>query len=261
IAIVPRHSRAELRGRVTYLGQEAITADIECWHIERAEWVTFRTSNDGSFVVRGVPDGTLDVTVRATGHVPVPRPGLTITGGQDLDLGTVVLGAAGMLAGKVIGPDGLPPTTCELFLVQGDDRHDADYSAGAYRFPAVPPGLHTLHVQGPQFAAATFPVTILAQVELVRDVELRAGVARRFRVSAPPEAGDRVSLALRQTGQEMVWTASAALGSQGAAEFAASMAPGQYEAVAWGRRGFEARTTVVFQAGNEAEVQLELRPK
>ncbi|MCC7397363.1 MAG: carboxypeptidase regulatory-like domain-containing protein [Planctomycetes bacterium] len=261
ISIDPRQRRAELRGRVTNLSQETIAADIECWHVERAEWVTFRTADDGSFVVRGVPDGTLDVTVRATGHVPVTRPGLTIAGGQDLDLGIVVLGAAGMLAGRVIGPDGLPPTTCELFLVHGDDRYDAEYSAGAYRFPAVPPGLLTLHVQGQQFAAATFPVTIRANVEQVRDVELRAGVARRFCVAAPPAAGPRLSLALRQAGQDLVWTADVLRGDHGEAVFLASMAPGQYEAVAWGRAGYESRTTVVFQAGDEAEVRLELRPK
>ena len=164
------------------------------------------------------------------------------------------------------GADGSAPAQCQLVIVHQDQRLVADYSGGLYRFAAVPVGEHTLQVQGPGLAAATFPVRIQAGEERQLDLDLRAGVLRRIRIEAPAPGVEQIALALRQPEKSVQWM-SAQSGRAGAgqriaeAECEAWLPEGSYEAVAWSGNRFEVRATVQVSAASTETVTLRLQPK
>jgi hypothetical protein len=254
-------------GRVETAAHQGVPAAIACWHHERAEHVRFTAAADGTIAWRDVPPGTLDLLCEHPGCASTPRRDLALDPNGRLDLGTIVLAGGGGLSGNVRGPDGLPPSDCQLTMFVGENgRYYADYAAGAYRFPSLPTGEHRLLVQGQGLAAATFPVRIDANTEHQRDVDLRAGVPRKFRVVIPKGAPTACALAIRPPQQNMQWMATAGVqrgpsAAESEVEFVAFMAPGTYEAVAWAGRGWEVRVPVVFVAGDDSELRLELRRK
>lgn len=260
--IVPANRFGGLQGRVETHKQLAVPATISCWHHERCELVRFVAGADGAVDLRELPVGTVDAVFEHPDHAKTARGGLVIAPDATVDLGTIVLDAGGTLFGNVRGPDGRAPDQCQLTIVGKNTRLPADYSAGAYRFAGVPAGEHLLQVQGVGVAATTFTVVIEANTETQRDIELLAGVQRRFRIDVPPDAPAQVSLALRPRSSELVWMATAVAardaGDARHAEFLACLAPGEYEAVAWATPPWEARTPVTFVAGDESDVRLAL---
>ncbi len=255
----------KLRGRVMTHAQQAVPATIAMWHQERAEYVRSTANNSGAFMI-DVPAGRLDLTFEHPGHATEARADQTVAPPEPLDLGVITLGAAGILHGSVRGADGSAPAQCQLVIVHQDQRLVADYSGGLYRFAAVPVGEHTLQVQGPGLAAATFPVRIQAGEERQLDLDLRAGVLRRIRIEAPAPGVEQIALALRQPEKSVQWM-SAQSGRAGAgqriaeAEFEAWLPEGSYEAVAWSGNRFEVRATVQVSAASTETVTLRLQPK
>ncbi|MGB3970179.1 MAG: carboxypeptidase-like regulatory domain-containing protein, partial [Planctomycetota bacterium] len=258
-------SGGSITGRIETAGHVGVPASVTCWHHERAERVRLLATTDGTIAFAAVPAGTLDLLCEHPGHAGAARRDLSLPPFGRLDLGLIVLGSGGALSGTVRGPGGTTPEHCQLtVLAQDQQRFHADYSGGAYRFPTLPAGNHTLLVQAAGLAAVSFAIDVGANTEKVQDVELRAGVARRFRVVIPREAPGHCALAIRPPGQTMQWLATgggqrpddqAAL----AIEFVACMVPGAYEAVAWAAGGWEARLPVVFTAADDSEVVLTLR--
>jgi hypothetical protein len=216
-----------------------------------------------------VPQGTVDLQFEYAGYVTEQRPELDVIGGARLDLGVIELGAAGILHGNVCGPDGGAPAQCQVTIQLKDLELVAEYGAGTYRFPAVPPGSHELHIQGQGVAATSFTVDIQAGVDLQKDIQLQAGVSRRFLVSVPLQPGtlrapEFAWLAIRVAGKSASWQAQAGIswtGSTGKAEWIAYMTPGNYEVVAWTRGDLEARTIVQFVHDDDSQVQLDLHRK
>lgn len=255
--VMPPLPNGLLRGRVVDDQGTGVAATITLWHQERHESVRAVAADDGSFAVPAVPAGTVDALVDAPGEISASRRDLSIGDGP-LDLGTITLMAAGSLHGSVLGPDGGAPAKAELSVYLDDQRVVATYAAGTYHFDALPPGDHTVFVQGDGVAAAQFAVTIQAGSDVQQNVELQTGVTRRFAVAVPRDAGRWVSLALRVPGATQTWISGAPVpaGAAGTIEFVACLAPGTYEAIAWGDPGFEARGTVVFSAENTSTVQL-----
>jgi hypothetical protein len=252
---------------VVLCGSGAAPATIDCWHHERREWARFPAGATGSFELDHVPAGTIDLEFEHPGHTVHKRRGVRVEPGQVVDLDTIELALAGSLSGTVTGPTGLSPDGCELTVfVEGvggadDERQLAEYAAGTYRFAALPPGRHTLQVQGTGLAAATFSVTIEAGIDKQQDIVLAQGVRRRIVVHAPADAGQRVALALRPANAPMRWLSMApiertAANQAGTAEFVAYMAPGSYEALAWTRSGHRADGQVQFTYDDEPAVEL-----
>jgi hypothetical protein len=67
-----------------------------------------------------------------------------------------------------------------------------------------------------------------------------------------------VSLAVRVPNESHTWISGQTVRAT-TVEFLACMAPGTYEAIAWGSEGWQARSTVVFGPGDTSDVQLELQ--
>ena len=258
-----------IRGRVSTAAQQAVAAKVICWHHERAEYVQFQAASDGTFRIDTVPAGRVDLQFEHPGQITAHVPALDVVGGARLDLGVIELGAAGILHGNVVGPDGAAPAQCQVTILLKDQQLVAEYGAGIYRFPAVPPGLHELQVQGQGVAPDSFSVEVQAGVELQKNILLLAGVARRFLAIVPLQPGtlrapEVAWLAIRAAGKPTSWQAQAAVswtGTTGKAEWIAYMAPGSYEVVAWTRGDLEARTVVPFVFGDDSQVRLDLHRK
>ncbi|MBX3463146.1 MAG: carboxypeptidase regulatory-like domain-containing protein [Planctomycetes bacterium] len=265
IVVDHRQAKGRLVGRVVGAEQQPLAARVTLWHHQRQELARFHASPSGDVRIDQVPPGTLDVRIEHPGQAGLSRPGLTVDTAVPCDLGLVVLDRAAALYGEVVGPDGLPPAELSLVLELPTQRLAADYAGGVYRFAAAPPGRHLLRVQGPKVAAARFEVDLQAGVERRQDMQLLAGVPRRFVVRAPFAAGPTCRLAIREPEAPIGWFELAAFrrGADGtdSAEFLAFLAPGAYEAIAWGEGGHEARAPVQFVAGDDSPVRLDLRPR
>jgi len=260
--VVPADAHGAVTAIVQTVQQQPIAATIACWHHERAEHVRFTARADGTFALPRVPAGTIDLLFEHPGHASTARRELAITAGQTVELGVVALGIGGALFGNVRGPDGSGPSDCVLTVLAGGQRFEATYGGGAYRFPTLPAGDHVLLVQGAGLAAMSFPIAIAAGVDLLQDIELRAGVPRAVRVHAPPGAPATVALAIRVAGKPMQWLATGvgqpSTDGSRVAEFTACMAPGTYEALAWAAGGFEARATIGFGASDDTAIVMQL---
>ncbi len=264
--VVTPFEHGRITGRTETQQQAAIPAAIACWHHERAEHVRLVAQADGTVLMPEVPIGTVDLLFEYPGHAGAAHRELVITKAATLDLGTIVLGAGGVLFGNVRGPDGRPPSDCQLTIVRAGQRFHATYADGAFRFPTLPTGVHTLLVQGPELASVSFAITIDGGVEKQQDIELRAGVPRRLRVDLPADGPTAIGLGLRLPNTTCQWMASGGVQRTSNAEdqhvdFVAFMAPGTYEAVAWAVGGWETRQPVTFVVGDDSEVRLVLRRK
>jgi hypothetical protein len=263
---VPPPELGRIAARVEGPGQAGVPARITCWHHERAERVIATANADGTVLLHDVPAGTLDLAFEHARLAAAARRGVAVARGEQKDLGTIALGVGGVLFGEVRGPAGEVPPECELTLVALPRlRFDAAYSGGTYRFPPAPPGAYQLLVQCPGLAGWSWPVTVVADQETQQNVVLAAGVPRRVRVELPPGAPGAFALALKVPGKPGVasMTTGGVQRVPGAAHsvpFVLYMPPGAaYEAVAWAD-GWEARTTLRFVAGDDAEVTLRLQP-
>lgn len=73
----------------------------------------------GRFRIPGLEPGRYDLRVRAAGFAPVTVRGLTIPArGGEVDLGTVHLGAAAVLRGRVVDAEGGPVVDAEITFLQ-----------------------------------------------------------------------------------------------------------------------------------------------
>lgn len=266
IVVDPDARFTAMRGTVVSTDRAPLTATILVRHHERHETARFQALTDGSIRVTRIPPGTIDVHVEHPGRSPMTRAQLHADASQPIDLGLVVLGEAAVMHGRITGPGGRSPETLEVALQTKDRRILAEYTAGTYRFPALPPGEHQLQIQGPGVAAASFPVRLTAAIDTEQNVELLAGVPRRIVVRTPRRPTQRVYVAVRIAGENVSWNGAGDCRpadddpTDGVAEFVAFMAPGAYEVLAWTADSWEARTPTTFVAGDDGPVTLVLRP-
>jgi hypothetical protein len=253
--------RRAVTGQVVDGQGQPLAASATLVHRELQRSVRASAAGDGSLRFASVPAGTVAVVVEHPGHVRWVRADFPFDGAADLDLGTVVLTASGCMFGSVVGADGQPPATLELFVLTDQGRIDASYSGGSYRLDGVPAGRQRLQVQGPTVAAATFDIDLPAGVDQQRDIVLQRGVQRRFRLEAPAGAGRTLTLALRVPGRDQQWLSDGQRVGDAAVSFTAWLAPGEYEAVAYGQNGFVARAQVAFAEGVDSPVVLRLQPR
>ena len=250
------------------LGSDAsgIAATIGCWHHERREYARFQADQSGFFEIQ-CPTGTVDLTIEHTAHVAHRIRNKPLQSGLRADLGMITLALGGGLFGNVMTPAGPPPAACELRLLAADGtQRVAEYSGGAYRFTAAPPGSHTLVVQGEGLAGASFPLTITAGVDLPRDIEVQQGLRRLVHVSVPPGGGSRVTFAIRGSDSRTRWYASNVVlrpspSQAGTCLFETWMAAGEYEVIAVTPEGYEGRATAHYQSGTEAPLIVPLAPR
>lgn len=248
-----------LCGTVRSAQQAPLAASVTVWHRGMRRTARTTAGTDGTFRVERVPPGTVDVSIELPGNVAANRFDLPVTGGPDTDLGVIELGLAAAIHGTVTGPDGQPPEQLEVFVMTKEQRLVAEYSGGTYRIGSLPPGRHELQVQGRGVAAATFPIEVPAGVELQQDLQLQAGVPRRFVVQAPAAAGSYLSFGLRRADGAHQWISGQARRDAASLEFVAWMAPGNYEAVAWGAEGWVAKLPVEFPGPDDTPTPLVLQ--
>ncbi|MCA8967204.1 MAG: carboxypeptidase regulatory-like domain-containing protein [Planctomycetes bacterium] len=247
--------RSALTGRAVSEKLIEGRATVELWHHEFREFVSATADADGRFRIDRVPPGTLDVQISLPGHAAWSRQGVAVLAGETTDLGELTLRAAGALSGTVVGPDGQPPAALVVSVITKEQRLVGTYSGGVYRVDDVPAGKHRLQVQGPGVAGASFEVEVRPGVEVERKIVLDVGVERRIQIDVPEEARGFVSLLLRRKNEPMSWYAGQVVAAARTAEFLACMAPGDYEVVARGTNGYEAKGVVRFTPGDDSPVQ------
>jgi len=110
------------------------------------------TGDDGRFVVRGLPDGKLDVEVRRRGYAPRKLPSIEVGArAEAVDLGPIVLAPGEMLQGHVRERAGAPIEGAEIFVreatagpvflaapLAGDTAREPDAVADAAGFFSIP---------------------------------------------------------------------------------------------------------------------------
>lgn len=261
IVVDPAAPWAVLRGLVQSSAQQPVSATVSAWHHGLRRFARVQAGADGQFRIERVPAGRLDLYIDHAGLASSTRQGLDVAAGADVDLGVFELAAGAALHGTVTGPDGRPPEQLEIVLQSKDARIAGTYAGGSYRIGGAVAGRYQLQVQGPTVAGATFTVELRAGTELRQDIELRAGVPRRFEVAAPAAAGRFVSLALQAPDSPVSWHAGQARRGTEPLSFTACMAPGTYEVFAWGADGWSASGKATFAAGDDRVVRLELQPK
>lgn len=260
--------RTMLTGRVLGSNATGAVARIGCWHQQSREYARYTSNSDGSFTIRDVPVGTVNVTIEFQGHVAHESGDLQLQPNVPVDLGTVQLELGGGLFGSVIGPAGVAPAECSLSILVSEPRRrlTAEYFDGAYRFVEVPAGKHTLVVQAKDLAAASFPITIQAGADLPRDVELQVGIKRPIRVHVPAAAGYRVTLSMHAQASTPGWIATGQVqrhrpGVAGYALFDTCMVAGEYTVRAVTPQGYEAEGTLRYTHDETEPFVIELAPR
>lgn len=156
---------------------------------------------DGEFTCE-LPVGTLDLTFRATGYVPLYRWSTAISAGRDLDLGTLVLQEGSSITGTVrLAKDkiekgkgqvavfrptlGTNPTALRLARPLAVSPLS---DQGFFQLTGVPPGRYVLEASYPGYVSETVEgVQVYARVEakLRRPIELEPPIAITFNVTPP----------------------------------------------------------------------------
>jgi hypothetical protein len=156
------------------------------------------TGEDGSWEVRGVPDGEYRVRVEARG-LPrwLPSP-VRVAGGASVDAGTFALDRGLRVDGRVVAEDGRPLAGARVTLSEEAPPEAADLSSsrtvttrgdGRFDLPDLLPGAYRLHA----LREGHEPVTTSFDLEASRSFELAlpGGAALEVRVleSGAPYAG------------------------------------------------------------------------
>jgi hypothetical protein len=112
---------------------------------------TTNTSDDGSFVLNELPEGTLSIAFFRQGYAPRGLDSVTLSNGQALTLDPLTLDpqatppAAATVDGRVLLSDGTAASGAVLNLRSSTEQRTASAgSDGVFAFNAVPAGLYTL---------------------------------------------------------------------------------------------------------------------
>ncbi len=170
---------AEIKGRITDSARHGIsnaTVEAEAWIGRSPQLIRLsdRTRADGSFVLRGLPPGRLNLTLRASGYVPRVEP-LTLTAGERRELGVRALEPGTRLRIEVVDEVGQPIPGAAVEAGPGLST-TAD-SAGQAELAGVP--LAPLEVRGtaprhqPGAQRLQTPLPALARLELRRVFTVR----------------------------------------------------------------------------------------
>ncbi|MDE2489902.1 MAG: carboxypeptidase regulatory-like domain-containing protein, partial [Elusimicrobia bacterium] len=173
--------------------------------------LALRTAPDGSFAIPALATGSYRLTVSALGLAPAQKAAI-VAGPGTTDLGTITLGAGGVLSGVLRLPDGSAPSESEVlalaaaspdssqFVYAALTRDPATRTVTGYRLGGLTPGqAYRLVVSGPGGTAYVPPEG--ADVVLASSVDPRA-----LDLTLNPPAGP-VSFRASRTGAD--WTVRA----------------------------------------------------
>ncbi|HLQ39004.1 MAG TPA: carboxypeptidase-like regulatory domain-containing protein, partial [Planctomycetota bacterium] len=179
-------AQASLRGRVVDPDGRGQQADVELLHRQLLLRGSYRTAADGTFAF-AVPAGRMRVEVTDGEHPRVRLGEQQLPPGGQLDLGTITLQLGAAVFGRLLGPDGQPPASALLRVLDdhGMQVAGAEYAAGTYRTAALPPGNYVLAAQAEGLAPSRTDVTLAAGEQHQLDLALTAGVQRNIRITAP----------------------------------------------------------------------------
>jgi len=225
-------------------------------------WANARTVAGGAFVLGGLAPGSYHVTAR-------PRRGGQEASRQDVPAGTkdlvLRLPAPGVLAGKVVLPDGKPATAYSIRVVPEDAGNGArlfervSSADGAFRISGVSPGRYVITASGTSgFSEALSGIVVTAGTETSGILmTLSAAAAVRGKVldsGGRPVGGARVSVTGATPG---VRTGGGSARADGDGAFRVTgLRPGTYRVTAM-KDGLTARSEeVVLVSGEEIETVL-----
>src|SRR6266542_1682169 len=151
-----------------------------------------------------VPAGTLDLSFRARGYVPVYRWGVDIARGAPTAVGRLPLSQGSalsgfmLLVGKELQPGKgrvaifiqAPGVSATAFRLSRPVAETPVAANGFFQLTDVPPGRYVLQATYPGFSAATLsPIEILPRVEtkLKRAIELQPPMTLTLRVEPPAD--------------------------------------------------------------------------
>ena len=125
------------------------------------------TGDDGSFVLGGVPEGSLVLNTFANGYAPEATP-LEVPAGAELRVGTIVLEAApggpsvGSLRGRVEQLDGTPIAAVTVLAASGGTEARTETNAeGRFAFEVLPVGVYALGLSKQSFTSLRIPTALV----------------------------------------------------------------------------------------------------
>lgn len=222
-----------------------------------AEERAYATSDGrGRFLLHDLAPGRYTLEAEAAGHARVRLTGLTVPRG-DLE---VALSSAGLVEGRVLGPDGGPAEGAEVAFTGGDQVLVVTTGPAGGFAAEVPPRAYRLSARRGEAAAARALPLVVAAGQVVRDVELRLGAPAVLAGLVVTSGGDPVpgaTLGLSPAG-EGGELARVPAGPDGRFTFP-GVAPGEYDVDA-GAEGFAplVRRGLLVAAGERFELTLTL---
>jgi hypothetical protein len=170
-------------------------------------WTTF-TTDEGRFLLDGLPEGGVEVAFFAVGLKARSTGSLSLRGGETLELGRIVLerDPRATQPGSVTGAlTFLPPTdvgASRVTLAGNAQPVDAPVqSSGAFRAAAAPPGLYSLRAERSGYTTALVPNVIVLPAETtdLGTLALSTGAVAPLPPPQPPPDAAFVMLEGRST--------------------------------------------------------------
>jgi hypothetical protein len=174
---------------------------------------SFTSRADGSYAMKGIPPGTFDLDVSATGYAPAKSGFKKFTALEDDDGFDVGLTRGGVLEGRVTQKDGRPIAGAQIFATTGEGislRKDSKLvtSAADGRFLIDPVDARALQVMAMHPFFGTQVVHLSPSESPERSVEIVLDAARKIaghvRDDAGPVGDARVTIALQRSSNRMV---------------------------------------------------------
>lgn len=181
LGIVVLGRLASVQGRVRRGGREPSTGHAGILVFVPSSPSSTVTSDDGSYVLSGLPEGSLPISFFANGYAPASSR-VSVTAGQTLRLADVTLDTAppaesGRIRGTVRSADGAPLPAVTVTVDTGSQQLTAQTdSIGAYSITDVPGGLVNLVFVKTGFVSVRIPNFLVQAGVSTQDATLTAGV-------------------------------------------------------------------------------------
>ena len=105
---------------------------------------------DAHFAMNNIPAGTYVVTARIKGAPPLHLRDITLTDGQELDLGLLTISRGGRVSGLIMGMDGRPASGAKVRLAGKSYHAEVSTRAdGTFLAAHLPAGIYEIEVSPP----------------------------------------------------------------------------------------------------------------
>lgn len=231
----------------------------------------FTTREDGSYAMKGIPPGSFDLEVHATGYAPARSSFKKFSALEDDDGFDVALSRGGALEGRVLSFDGrpVPRATVSASTHETIALHELTpitLTNEEGRFVIDPVDAREIYVYATHPSRGSRVVVVPPSEAPSRDVEIVLAPGRllrgRVRDEVAPVPGARVVVALQRFANQVVATSPTTSGAgtetDKAGAFELRVSESGPIAIIAQAPGYEMGTQVVMDTGEDSELSIEI---